>query len=318
MRTLIIPCGGRKLIDGKPLYLNRHPNGKLLIEWCMAGIHPEEFDRILAVLLQVDTDEFSADRIILDELGERYPIEVVVLPFQTRGPADTVCYAIRQANVRGSVVIKDVDNYVRVPGQMIKQGNFVAGLDLNQWERDIHNLRNKSFLILNEQGNLLDLIEKQFKSDVICLGLYGFKRAEDFLSAYQKLNDPSYPIGNLYVSHVISYLIGYSGKVFRYVAADEFENWSDKRNWNDLQNDYALYFVDLDRVTDFRKLLGLQNRGATFVGCTVKDKEHGWQILQALTQKGIRFLNVIYDCPWSRTRQVLGSERELEVKFQEL
>ena len=318
MRTLIIPCGGRKYIDGKPLYLFRHPNGKRMIEWCMAGISPEDFDRILVVLLQEDVDAFGADRILLDELSGKYPIEVVALPEQTSGPADTVYQAITLAKVQGAVVVKDVDNHVRVPREQITQGNFVAGLDLNLWERDIHNLRNKSFLILNEQGNLLDVIEKQFKSDVICLGLYGFKRTEDFVFAYHRLNDSSYPISRLYLSHVISYLIGYSGKVFRYVAAVEFENWSDKRHWNGLQRDYALYFVDLDRVTDATKLLALQNRGASFVGYTVQDECQGCRTAQALEARGIRFLNVVYSSPWSSIKQVLDSDGELDRAFQEL
>lgn len=318
MRTLIIPCGGRKLLDGKPLYLARHPNGKLLIEWCMAGICPESFDRILVVLLQEDVDDFGADRIILDELMGKYSVEVVILPAQTPGPADTVYQAIRLADVHGAVVVKDVDNHVRVPRELIAQGNFVAGLDLNLWERDIHNLRNKSFLILNEQGNLLDVIEKQFKSDVICLGLYGFKWAEDFVGAYRKLNDPSYPISKLYLSHVISYLIGYSGKVFRYVAATEFENWSDERHWNDIQKDHALYFVDLDRTTDFRKLLALQSRGAVFVGYTVKDARQGERATQALAEEGIRLLSVVCDCPWSNVKQILSSDSDLDRIIREL
>ena len=32
MSTLIVPCVGRKIMNGIPQYLNRHPNGKLLIE----------------------------------------------------------------------------------------------------------------------------------------------------------------------------------------------------------------------------------------------------------------------------------------------
>lgn len=318
MRTLIIPCGGRKLIDGSPLYLNRHPNGKRLIERCMSGIHPETFDRIIVVLLREDIEEFSADKYILEELGGRYPIEIVVLPTPTSGPADTIHYAIIQANVTGAVVVKDVDNYVQVPQEQISFGNFVAGLDLNQWERDVHNLRNKSFLILNEQGNLLDVIEKQFKSDVICLGLYGFKRAEDFQQAHQKLNDPNYPISKLYLSHVISYLIGYSGKVFRYVAATEYENWSDKWHWNAMQQDYGLYFVDLDKDLKIQKLRALQERGASFVGYTVKNETYVAQMKAVLEEAGVHLLNVISGCPWSKVRQVLDSETALDQRYQEL
>lgn len=318
MRTLIIPCGGRKLIDGKPLYLNRHPNGKLLIEWCMAGIYPESFDRILAVLPREDIESFSADQCILEELRDRYPIEIVELPEPTSGPADTVQYAMIKAKVSGAVVVKDVDNYVQVPHIQDNFGNFVAGLDLNHWERDIHNLRNKSFLILNEQGNLLDVIEKQFRSDVICLGLYGFKQAEDFLQAYRKLNAPGYPIDKLYLSHVISYLIGYYGKVFRYVAATEFENWSDERHWNGIQQDYGLYFIDLDQELNARKLIALQHRGASFVGFTVGNEIQSKQKRGVLEAEGIHFLSVVNGCPWSKARQVLNSQSMLDQRYQEL
>lgn len=308
MRTLIIPCGGNTYIDGKPQYLNRHPNGKLLIERCMEGICPESFDRIIAVILRQDADAYEADRLLLEEFSDKYPFEVVILPQRTSGPADTVYYGITQGHIQGSIIVKDVDNYVKIPTDKIATDNFVAGLDLNHWDRDIHNLRNKSFLILNEQGNLLDVIEKQFKSDVISLGLYGFKSAEDFISAYTKLNDSGYPIDRLYLSHVISYLIGYSGKIFQYVPATAFENWSDDRHWKDLQADYALRFLNLDNEWDRQKLLSLQQHGATFVGFSAKDRQGAELSLRTLEQAGIHFLDVIYNCPWSQTRIVMDKE----------
>ena len=163
-----------------------------------------------------------------------------------------------------------------------------------------------------------DVIEKQFKSDVICLGLYGFKQAEDFLRAYRKLNDPCYPISRLYLSHVISYLIGYSGKVFRYVAATEFENWSDERHWNGMQQDYGLYFIDLDGQLSKTKLLALQNRGAAFVGYTVAGEAQAARKKASLEAEGIRLLSVVSGCPWSKVRRVLDSEEALDKRYQEL
>ena len=245
MSTLIVPCLGRRIVNEIPQYLHRHPNGKLLIERSIEGIFSEEYDRVVVVLLEDDIEEWHADIIIEEEL-KKYPIEIVVLNSMTSGPAETVYMAIQKANIEGSVVVKDVDNYLKIKN--VPHGNFVAGLDLNTWERDVHNLRNKSFLILNEQGNLLDIIEKKVRSDVICLGLYGFNKAEDFIKSYKKLNDISYPISKLYISHVISYLIGYSGRVFHYMEALEYENWGDERLWKDMQRDYTLYFIDLDNI----------------------------------------------------------------------
>ena len=47
-------------------------------------------------------------------------------------------------------MVKDVDNYLKT--EEVPQGNFVAGSYLNTWERDIHNLRNKSFLNCKSAG----------------------------------------------------------------------------------------------------------------------------------------------------------------------
>lgn len=324
MSTLIVPCLGRRIVNEIPQYLHRHPNGKLLIERSIEGIFSEEYDRVVVVLLEDDIEEWHADIIIEEEL-KKYPIEIVVLNSMTSGPAETVYMAIQKANIEGSVVVKDVDNYLKIKN--VPHGNFVAGLDLNTWERDVHNLRNKSFLILNEQGNLLDIIEKKVRSDVICLGLYGFNKAEDFIKSYKKLNDISYPISKLYISHVISYLIGYSGRVFHYMEALEYENWGDERLWRDMQRDYTLYFIDLDNIlgkngtlseSNKKKLSVLQQRGASFIGYTVENEEYKISALKVLQSAGLQFIKIIYGCPYSEKKEIIASNEALERKVIEL
>lgn len=324
MSTLIIPCLGRKMMNGIPQYLNHHPNGELLLERSVKGIFASEYDKVFIVLLREDVEKYYADQVIKEELKD-YPIEIFCLDKMTSGPAETIFCTIKEKEISGTVVIKDADNYLTT--DTIPKGNFVAGLDLNTWERDMHNLRNKSFLIVNEQGNLLDIIEKKIRSEVICLGLYGFKSAEDFVKAYEKLNDESYPISSLYVSHIISYLIGYSGKVFRYVKSLEYENWGDERLWSDLQRDYALYFINLDTILGNKgvltesckeKLMQLQNRGAEFIGYTVENEEYKQLALKILQNAGLRFLKVIYGCPYSEKKYLINSEKDLERKVIEL
>ena len=316
MRTLIVPCVGRKFINEIPQYLNRHPNGKLLLERSFEGVYSDDYQRILIVILKSDEENYNVKGIVENELSQ-YPIEVVTLENMTSGPAETVYKAVQKANVSGSIVVKDVDNYLRT--QNIPDGNFVAGLDLNTWERDVHNLRNKSFLIVNEQGNILDIIEKQVRSDVICLGLYGFKNVQDFTTAYERLNNSGYPITKLYLSHIISYLIGYSNRVFRYVSSAEYENWGDERLWNEMQRDYALYFVDLDVILndgiltadDKSKLIALQNRGAQFIGFTVKNSQYEFN---ALSDAGIKVIKIVYGCPYSECKEIIKFSSDLDNK----
>ena len=323
MSTLIIPCVGRKIINKIPQYLNRHPNGKLLIEHSIEGVFTQDYKKVLIVLLSSDAIEYRAKDIILNEL-DKYPIEIITLEKMTSGPAETVYQAIQKANISGSVVIKDADNYLKT--QSVPSGNFVAGLDLNEWDRDIHSLKSKSFLIVNEQGNLLDIIEKQIRSDVVCLGLYGFKKAQDFVKAYNHLNEAKYPISKLYVSHVISYLIGYYGRVFRYVASLEYENWGDDRLWKDMQRDYALYFVNLDNIIlgnnistgDKENLLTLQNTGASFIGYTVKDDKFKALVLEILQNAELKFIDIVYGCPYSEKKEIISTVEELKKKVIDL
>lgn len=325
MSTLLLPCLGRTVVDDIPQYLLRHPNGQMLIERSIDGIFAKLYDRILIILLKSDIEEFDAKNKIIQEIGERYPVEFVVLENMTSGPAETVYRALKEAKVTGQIVVKDSDTYIKMSEQMT--GNFVVGLDLNEWEKDIHNLREKSFLVLNEQKNILDIIEKQIKSDVICLGLYGFSRSEKFIHAYEKLSDGSYPINGLYLSHIISYLIGYSGKVFRYVTAEEYENWGDERLWKDMQRDYTLYFIDLDNILgtestlsdeNKKKLTILQGRGASFIGYTVEDEGYKIEALKVFQEAGLSFIKIVYGCPYSEKKEIIASDEELQKKVIEL
>jgi hypothetical protein len=324
MSTLIVPCVGRRILNGMPQYLMRHPNGKRLIERSIEGVYSQAYQRVIIVILAEDEELYNAKKIIESEMKE-YPIEVLTLDNITSGPAETVYQALKKCNITGSFVVKDADNYLKT--DKLSEGNFVAGLNLNTWERDIHDLRNKSFLIVNEQENLLDIIEKRVRSDVICLGLYGFKKVDDFINAYEHLNDASYPITKLYVSHIISYLIGYYGRVFHYVGSLEYENWGDERNWKDMQRDYTLYFIDLDNILgqsgtlskeNKEKLSILQGRGASFIGYTVNNEGYKVFALQVLRNAGLNFIKVIYGCPYSEKKEIITSAEALDRKIIEL
>lgn len=313
MRNLIIPCAGRGLLNGVPKYLTRHPDGKLLVRKCIEGLPGGVFDRILVAILKKDIEIYEADSVVKKAFLDMPEVEVIVLPEETAGPVETIYQTICIGNIVGTIVIKDSDNYLQVAE--IKYRNFVAGLDLNEWQRDVHNLRNKSFLILNEQKQILDVFEKKFKSDVISVGLYGFADVEDFVLAYEKLNDPSYPIKKLYVSHIISYLIGYSQKVFHYIPCLDYENWGNEKVWNHVQKEYATYFIDLDRLKIDEKILKymeqLQSRGATFIGFTAGSDEKKAEIFQVVEASGVRFKEIVFGCSYSNVKVILDSETQL-------
>lgn len=319
MRTLIVLCAGPYMVDDIPLYLQRHPDGKLIAEKTIEGIYPENYDRIIYAILQEADNKHHSKEIILSELGSRYPAEVILLPEKTRDPVETVYRTLEIGNVDGEIVLRDSHNFIRT-GQDHK-GNFIAGLDLITYERPIEELRTKSFLVLNEQRQVLDIVEKRFCSDVISVGLYGFKKASDFKLAYEHLRDPNYSIQKLYVSHIISYLIGYQQHVFHSVNTTFFEDWATLSAWNRVQKRYSTCFLDLDGICGremifeskvISALKKASSNGCRFIAYTKKTDAETTVLSEYLRGNMINIQAIITGCTFSKSRVLIEDKQELD------
>lgn len=238
MRTLIVPCAGSRRIGGTPLFLAEHPEGGLLGIRAIQGISPHRYDRIIYTVLEKDNRLFQAGgRIRAAAEAAGLCVEIVCLSEETSGPAETVYRTLLEADVEGEFAVRDSHAYLSVEGEY--SGNCLAGLDLTRYEKSIDDLRSKSFITANEQHQVLDVVEKHFCSDIISAGLYCFRHAEDFMMAYRRLGDPAYGISKLYLSHVISYLIGYARRVFHVLDVKAFEDWSTGIAWQAVLNEAA-------------------------------------------------------------------------------
>lgn len=319
MRTLIVLCAGSRIIDGIPLYLQRHPDGKLIAEKCIEGICPENYDKIVYTVLKETDDEFNAKEKIISEIGNKYPFEVVVLPNKTNGPAETAYMTLEAGNIDGEIVLRDSHNYIKI--EQDQKGNFVAGLDLSTYENTIEELRTKSFIVLNEQSQVLDVVEKRFCSDVISAGLYGFKKASDFKLAFEHLSDPNYPIQMLYVSHIISYLIGYKQRIFHSVNTTFFEDWATLRSWNKVQKNYSTCFLDLDGVCgnnvpyDNAVITSLQkasSNGCVFIAFSSQNSLDKDAVQNYFNENMINVQAVISGCTFSTSRVIINNRKALD------
>ena len=101
---------------------------------------------------------------------------------------------IEHFNITGPIFIKDCDNYFL---ESRVSGNFVSTYDLNNM--DLVRASNKSFVIVNDKGFLVNIVEKRVVSSEFNVGGYGFESASVFLHYYEKLSDHS----DLYISHII-------------------------------------------------------------------------------------------------------------------
>ena len=315
MRTLIVPCAGTRKIDNKPLFLSFHPDNKLLALKAIEGIYPENYDRIIFTVLKDVNEKFNACEIIKRENKGKHNIDFVVLDKQTNGPAETVYQTIKKAGIEGEFAVRDSHAFLSVKKDYV--GNFVAGLDLTKYEKTIDNLRSKSFITVNEQGQILDVVEKHFCSDVISAGYYGFKSTEDFKNAYKHLCDPNYDIKKLYLSHVISYLIGYSQRVFHRAKVTVFEDWSTNTAWQNVQRQNSLCLLDLDSIEfnteNIEKLICLSKAGMTFIGYSSDNITFAdFEI------PDLNLISVVPNCPKTKSKFVINSLEDIDKMLMEI
>lgn len=255
-----------------PLYLNRHPDGEFLARKLLESIYPERYQRIIFTVSREECEKYDAGEKLQAALGAAFPVEVYSLEVSTSGPAESAYRTIKAMNISGEIAIRDSTSTFRLEQDV--QGNFVAGLDLCRFGREIYHVRTKSFIITNEQKQILDIVEKSFRSDTISAGLYGFADVKDFVMAYELLSDRHHPVEHLYVSNIISYLIGYRQMIFGFVEATDYEDWKNPDEWNRLREQYGqrkLAMVDLDGTL-------FDTRRVNYMAYQEALERHGFQI----------------------------------------
>ena len=221
MKNLVIPCAAPSG-NAMPVFLQKAPDGRRWIERCLEGMDCDAFDRIVMTFLKEDIERWGGLGQISSVLDRR--IEYCLLDGQTDGPASTVYQTVVRMGVSGSMVVKDADCSI-CSGPLPLGSDFVVGIDVESLSEDVPRLKDKSFIVLNEQSRIIDIAEKQLKSGIISLGLYGFADVGDFLDAYAALGSPSYGISPIFVSYCVSYLIGFNANYFTYVEAESFASW---------------------------------------------------------------------------------------------
>jgi hypothetical protein len=320
MKTLIIPCAGKssRFPGVKPKYLLTHPSGSLMIQKSIEGLFLEQFDKIIITIVKEHDLKFDASLILQQafDIGNNKKYEIVILDQFTSCQAETIAMTINTANISGQIVVKDSDNFVLLETPSIPE-NAVAGVNIETFFKDINRLNAKSFLVVNDQNIIIDIIEKKIRSNNICIGIYSFASAEQFYESYRILK---YSIGTLteiYVSHIVSYLIGGKKAIFNYLPAKDYEDWGTLTDWNLIQKKCKTYFIDLDGVlfentgkyghknwvnycvlleANLNVVVKLFNAGGQIVITTSRPAKYHDKIKKILAEHGIGIHAIITDC----------------------
>ena len=263
MRTLIVPCAGRNFINNRPRWSLACYNNEILLSLCLKRICIDNFDRIIVTILRDDLSFFDVEQ-LRDTIDKK--IEFCILEKPTVGPADTIYETLVDKNVKGSICIKDIDIVFEYPKNA--SGNFISGIHLLNYNSNLRNARSKSFITKNEKDIVMDIIEKNVKSDIISIGLYGFENANDFIRAYKDLKESVENEERLFVSHIITYLIGVDNKVFDFVEIPNYELFETESDYDKAIKSRGTYIINTKSINvceQIEKFKLLSQKGASII-----------------------------------------------------
>ena len=293
MRTLIVPAAGKssRFPNVRPKWLLTHPTGDLMIKKVLDASNYKEFDRVVISILRDHCNRHGADTILRQIFGP--DIDILILEEPTSSPAETVYLTIKNAGVTGQIIIKDSDCIVESNSMYTKN-------------------------VKNDDDIILDIIEKEVVSNIICLGVYSVS-ATDFMAAFEEVRDSlTYKSSSeIYVSHIISYLILEKQKIFNYVKSTRFVDWGTADDWAHERSKFKTYVFDIDGVLlknygkygtknwsntfepiedNMRTLKNISDEGHQIIFMTSRPEEYLGQFKTYLQSKDIKYKEIITGC----------------------
>ena len=218
-----------------------HPmTNRLMVTEAISGLNLDFFDNIYFICLQQHEDKYSFMKGFvseLDDAGLREKSNIVLLPEQTESQSETVYTFLSGYELDGFIFIKDSDGFYQCD---VEEKNQVAYFDLN--DMDDINARTKSYVDLDVNNVVTNIVEKKVISSTFSSGGYGFADAKEFCKTFEKLQDMD---GECYISHIIFEMM-LSGSTFYGTKTTDFKDWGTLDAWNKYKSQYKCLFVDID------------------------------------------------------------------------
>jgi|TARA_B100001094_G_scaffold329278_1_gene391666 hypothetical protein len=211
-----------------------------MVTEAISGLNLDFFDNIYFICLQQHEDKYQFMKGFvseLDDAGLREKSNIVLLPEQTDSQSETVYTFLSGYDLDGFVFIKDSDGFYRCD---VEERNQVAYFDLN--DMDDINARTKSYVDLDVNDVVTNIVEKKVISSTFSSGGYGFADAKEFCKTFEKLQDMD---GECYISHIIFEMM-LSGSTFYGTKTTDFKDWGTLDAWNKYKSQYKCLFVDID------------------------------------------------------------------------
>ena len=228
INNLIVPmvCG---CLDKMSLEFQYNDDGEMKCIEALSEMSLLTFDNIYFVLpwggdirwdLQ-DKLKVSVKRLRRNmRIREDTEVHYVILPI-TSSQAETIYETIKSCKIRGSIFIKDADNKFTI--KTTPTDNSVCLFSLENC--NIVDPQHKSYVTLDDNMFVTNMIEKRVVSSYFNCGGYSFKDVNDFIEGYEfckKFENKEH----MYLSHIIYYLILFKKMIFKPVMAESYTDFA--------------------------------------------------------------------------------------------
>lgn len=224
--SLIVPMGlDRADYEyNMPYIFNFAPDGISLCVKSILGLDLERFENIFFTILEKNDKRYLLSELLKLQFKKlsMENAKVVILDRPTTSQAETVYQTIKRANITGAVFVKDADSYFCGDFTF---GNSIAIFPLDKLE--MVNPGNKSYVDLDDQFYVTNMIEKKIISRFFNAGGYIFENADTFCCYFEKLADYEH----LFMSHIV-YSMLLDNISFRPFEVDDYQDWGNRKTYN--------------------------------------------------------------------------------------
>jgi len=259
--TLIIPMAGKssRYPNMRPKWMLAHPNGKFMAIQCISGLNKTNIQKIVFVYLKEHEEKYQFEKGFINELDKLGITNYIMCPLDksTKDVTETVLQAISILNIKGPIFIKDSDSFFSCND--LFNGNFIIYSKLQNTR--CRKPASSSYIVLNENNIVTNVVEKQIISQNICVGGYLFEDVDSFVEIATSLKSDT----ERYISDIIYFSILHKKAIFRGIEVTDVEDWGTLDDWMEYQKRFATLFIDIDGVivehssTHFPPYIGQSN-----------------------------------------------------------
>lgn len=245
MINLIIPAAGKSTrFISKPKWLLTAPNGNLMIQECIRGLNLQNVKHIYITVLKIHIEKYCKGTDITCLFNNlNIPVTITILDNYTQSQSETVFKTIEKNKIKGSVFIKDCDNFFEFD---IIEGNYICSVKINK-NNDVSQIFNKSFIQNNTLNHIVNICEKQIISNIICVGGYSFENTDLFNKMYQKCISLNIFINELFLSNIVHCCI-LEKIIFLNKNVKNYLDWGTQEMWEQYKGTFETLFIDIDGV----------------------------------------------------------------------